>query len=102
MVKEILFFGDVGCVDYVRDETSCESDKYNVYKKRGVLDSSLCLCSIIRFAFCCFGQGTPCPYMQMDFKPAYSSAMAGSLFVVSDKARLVPTCKWILSLLIQA
>ena len=94
MVKEILFFGDVGCVDYVRDETACESDKYNVYKKRGVLDSSLCLCSIICFLFRGFGQGAPCPYMQMDFKSAYSSVMVGSLFMVSDKARLVPTCKW--------
>jgi hypothetical protein len=29
--------------------------------------------------------------MQMDFKSAYSSVMVGSLFMVSDKARLVPT-----------
>ena len=102
MVEEILFFGDVGCVDYVRDETACESDKYNVYKKRGVLDSSLCLCSIIRFLFRGFGQGAPCPYMQMDFKSAYSSVMVGSLFMVSDKARLVPTCKWDSRQLLQA
>ena len=94
MVEVILFFGDFGCVDYARDETVCESVEYIVNKKRGVLDSSLCLCSIIRFLFRGFGQGAPCPYMQMDFKSAYSSVMVGSLFMVSDKARLVPTCKW--------
>lgn len=47
--------------------------------------------SIICFLFRGFGQGAPCPYMQMDFKSAYSSVMVGSLFVVSDKARLVTT-----------
>ena len=82
-----MFFGKGGCVDYIRDETACDSDKYIVNKKRGVLDSSLCLCSIIRFLLF-FGQGTPCPYMQMNFKSAYLSVMVGSLFMVcfSDKA----------------
>ena len=85
-----MFFGKGGCVDCERNGIACEPGEYIVNKKRGVLDSSLCLCSIIRFLLF-FGQGTPCPYMQMDFKSAYSSVMVGSLFMVSDKARLVPT-----------
>ena len=31
--------------------------------------------------------------MQMNFKSAYLSVMVGSLFMVSDKARLVPTAQ---------
>ena len=85
-----MFFGKGGCVDCERNGTVCESVEYIVNKKRGVLDSSLCLCSIIRFLLF-FGQGTPCPYMQMNFKSAYLSVMVGSLFMVSDRARLVPT-----------
>jgi hypothetical protein len=58
VVEGILFFGKGGCVDCERNGTVCESVEYIVNKKRGVLDSSLCLCSIKRFLLRGFGQGT--------------------------------------------